>query len=153
EVFDKETSFDPRVDPVVRVEAGRLRSKLREYYELEGQADSVRIDLPKGTYAPVFRFIGPVEAALPRETIIPRIVAEAGSVETSVSVSSSILQQLKEESDLSARAAGGTVRLARHLWKWAVAAIVLVAIAGVAWLLRGPARKPTPVPEAIPLTS
>src|SRR5262245_49880787 len=37
EVFDKDSSFDTRVDPIVRVEAGRLRSKLREYYETEGQ--------------------------------------------------------------------------------------------------------------------
>ena len=80
EVFDKEASFDPRVDPVVRVEAGRLRSKLREYYEVEGQADPVRIDLPKGTYIPVFRFICPVEAPPPKDAIIPRIVADAGSV-------------------------------------------------------------------------
>src|SRR5262249_17423389 len=75
EVFDKETSFDPRVDPVVRVEAGRLRAKLREYYEVEGQSDPVRIDLPKGTYAPVFRFIRPVEAPPPKDAIIPRLVA------------------------------------------------------------------------------
>ena len=37
------------VDPVVRVEAARLRDKLREYYEADGQDDAVRIDLPKGS--------------------------------------------------------------------------------------------------------
>lgn len=51
EVFDREPSFDPAVDAIVRVEATRLRSKLREYYDGEGGADSVRFELPKGNYA------------------------------------------------------------------------------------------------------
>src|SRR5712692_10576118 len=48
EVFDREQSFDPRVDPIVRVEARRLRKKLEEYYEQEGAHDPLRIQLPKG---------------------------------------------------------------------------------------------------------
>jgi len=57
QVFGRSGEFDPNIDPVVRVEAGRLRDKLREYYEREGQSDAIRIDLPKGSYAPriVFR--------------------------------------------------------------------------------------------------
>jgi adenylate cyclase len=54
EVFDREDSYDPRTDPVVRGEARRLRSKLMEYYEGEGRKDPVRIHLPKGNYAAVF---------------------------------------------------------------------------------------------------
>jgi len=52
-VFDKDDSFDPRTDPIVRVEAGRLRSKLKEYYAAEGRDDQILIDLPKGSYVPV----------------------------------------------------------------------------------------------------
>jgi TolB-like protein len=52
EVFGRPETFDPIVDPVVRVEAGRLRDKLREYYASDGQGDLVHIQLPKGTYAP-----------------------------------------------------------------------------------------------------
>jgi TolB-like protein len=55
EVFDRKASYDPRVDPIVRVEARRLRSKLESYYAGEGRADELIIELPKGTYAPVFR--------------------------------------------------------------------------------------------------
>ncbi|HLW78666.1 MAG TPA: hypothetical protein VKU44_03615, partial [Terriglobia bacterium] len=55
EVFGRDGSYDPRIDPVVRVEAGRLRTRLAEYYRTEGQDDPVRIDLPKGTYVPDFR--------------------------------------------------------------------------------------------------
>jgi TolB-like protein len=54
EVFDRGEVFDPRVDPVVRVEARRLRAKLAEYYETDGHNDEVKIALPKGSYVPVF---------------------------------------------------------------------------------------------------
>ena len=49
EVFDRPETFDPIVDPIVRIEAARLRDKLREYYEADGRSDPIRIDLPKGT--------------------------------------------------------------------------------------------------------
>jgi TolB-like protein len=57
EVFGRPETFDPIVDTVVRVEAGRVREKLREYYRAEGQSDRVRIDLPKGTYKPQIEFL------------------------------------------------------------------------------------------------
>ena len=50
EVFDRTCDFDPSVDAIVRVEATRLRNKLREYYDGSGKADEVRIDFPKGGY-------------------------------------------------------------------------------------------------------
>ena len=55
QVFGKESSFDPRTDPIVRVQARRLRARLLRYYHDEGQHDEVIIDLPKGGYAPVFK--------------------------------------------------------------------------------------------------
>jgi TolB-like protein len=56
EVFDRPDTFDPIVHPLVRTEAARLREKLHEYYDTEGQSDPIRIDLPKGTYTPHFKF-------------------------------------------------------------------------------------------------
>jgi hypothetical protein len=56
EVFGRGSDFDSRVDSVVRVQAGRLRTKLHEYYETEGKDDGVIIILPKGQYAPVFSY-------------------------------------------------------------------------------------------------
>jgi adenylate cyclase len=56
EVFDRPETFDPVVDPVVRIEAGRLREKLREYYENGGHSDPIVIELPKGTYTPRIEF-------------------------------------------------------------------------------------------------
>ena len=51
-VFDRPETFDPVTDPLVRIEAARLREKLREYYGTDGQGDPIHIDLPKGTYTP-----------------------------------------------------------------------------------------------------
>ena len=55
DVYDRPPGFDPRLDGIVRVEAGRLRSKLREYYETEGKSSSIRIEFPKGGYSPLIK--------------------------------------------------------------------------------------------------
>ena len=55
-VFDRTDTFDSNVDPIVRMAAGRLRDRLREYYETDGRDDPVRIELPKGTYTPQIEF-------------------------------------------------------------------------------------------------
>ena len=55
DIFGRKTdSYDPAFDPIVRVQMGRLRSKLRGYYSGPGLADRVRIDVPVGSYVPVF---------------------------------------------------------------------------------------------------
>jgi len=60
EVFDRGQDFNPRLDPIVRVQARNLRSRIAKYYEGPGQGDPIRIELPKGTYVPVFHQVGPV---------------------------------------------------------------------------------------------
>src|SRR6266550_3313055 len=54
EVFGRQLDFDPHVDSMVRVQAGRLRTKLAEYYASEGADDQIMVELPKGTYALAF---------------------------------------------------------------------------------------------------
>ena len=54
-VFDRGEAFNPGADPIVRVQARRLRAKLNLFYETEGNADAVQIDLPCGGYVPVFQ--------------------------------------------------------------------------------------------------
>jgi TolB-like protein/Tfp pilus assembly protein PilF len=54
EVFDRGASYDPDIDATVRVEASRLRSRLREYYDTAGTEDPIFIDIPKGGYGAVF---------------------------------------------------------------------------------------------------
>jgi TolB-like protein len=62
EVFDRPSEYDPRLDSIVRVEARRLRSKLAEYYQADGAADTVRFRVPKGGYLPVVERLFPAEA-------------------------------------------------------------------------------------------
>jgi tetratricopeptide (TPR) repeat protein len=71
-VFEKGASFDPRNDPIVRVQARRLRARLTRYYHDEGTADEVVIELPKGGYLPVFRRR---EAVQPARALSPMLVS------------------------------------------------------------------------------
>jgi adenylate cyclase len=57
EVFDRTAEYDPNIDAIVRVEARRLRGKLKAYYEGQGTVDPVLIGLRPGSYVPVFRWI------------------------------------------------------------------------------------------------
>lgn len=54
EVFDRPSGYDPHQDPIVRVEARRLRAKLEEYYANETGHVALIISMPKGSYVPVF---------------------------------------------------------------------------------------------------
>ena len=68
-VFDRGEDFEPAVDPIVRNDARRLRSKLSEYYRGAAHAgDSLVIEIPKGGYLPVFRAV-PASAA--RVAVLP----------------------------------------------------------------------------------
>src|SRR5262245_22143408 len=55
EVFDRSGDFDPRIDPIVRVQAAKLRAKLIEYYAGPGADDAIVIGVPKGSYAAEIR--------------------------------------------------------------------------------------------------
>lgn len=55
EALGRTVDFDPQADPIVRVEATRLRRALNRYHASAIAADGVRIDLPLGSYVPVFR--------------------------------------------------------------------------------------------------
>jgi serine/threonine-protein kinase len=55
DVFGRQPSFDPKIDPIVRVEACRLRSRLNEYQNKEAKDDSLVIELSKRGYVPIIR--------------------------------------------------------------------------------------------------
>ena len=84
EVFDRSETFDPVFDPVVRIEAARLRDKLREYYAADGQSDPILIDLPKGSYTPQIEFRHEGVPQLARRRAPP--TQEASSTVPSVAV-------------------------------------------------------------------
>jgi adenylate cyclase len=75
-VFGRRDDFDPTVDPIVRIQAGRLRRSLERYYLLSGAGDPVRIELPRGTYVPLVRW------APPREK--PEAATDAGRASAAV---------------------------------------------------------------------
>ena len=68
----KGDDFDARNDPIVRVQARRLRARLARYYVEEGQADEIAIELPKGGYVPAFRHR---EAPQPVRTTAPTYIS------------------------------------------------------------------------------
>ena len=83
-VFGREDSFDPQADPVVRLEARRLRRDLDSYYVDSGQSDPVRISIPKGSYIPNFECHAPTGIAsdgkLSRpEEVLPEQIAQSSS--------------------------------------------------------------------------
>ncbi|KRE06727.1 hypothetical protein ASE63_23765 [Bosea sp. Root381] len=85
DVFGRDQSFDPAVDPIVRIEANRLRSALANYYDSGGRNDAIRISMSPGTYVPAFIVPGtvareeqpvkprtPVPVPTPQESIVVR---------------------------------------------------------------------------------
>jgi tetratricopeptide (TPR) repeat protein len=78
DVFGRNETFDPSVDSIVRVEIGRLRNKLREYYATDGRDDAIVFELPKGRYRPFIKFADqalfrpPPSAARGAETAVLR---------------------------------------------------------------------------------
>lgn len=66
EALGRDASFDPQADPIVRVEATRLRRALERYYAGAGAADEIEIVVPRGSYVPQF---------IPRQTAPPADVA------------------------------------------------------------------------------
>jgi len=111
EVFERAPGYDPQVDSLVRVEMGRLRSRLQEYYGQAGAGEPVRIEIPKGGYRPVFVF----RDAAPETASEP---AAAGA----------------PKRDFPAKVTGW------RDWRWIAAGIgAATALAAGVWLLRTPA--------------
>jgi hypothetical protein len=72
-VFARDESFDPASDPVVRLEAGRLRRALDTYYVDADRRDELRIRIPKGAYVADFERQGRDPSAQPDEDVIPDV--------------------------------------------------------------------------------
>lgn len=102
QVFSRPESFDPRTDPIVRVQARRLRARLDRYYRDEGHADDVVVELPKGGYAPIFRTRESVsapratlgEALAERHTITVRLFADCSPAATLAPLCRSLADEL-----------------------------------------------------------
>ncbi len=69
--FDRSDDFDPLTDPIVRIEASRLRRSLEHYYLTAGKSDHIRIDMPKGSYVATFRYADPTPEEVLRSPALP----------------------------------------------------------------------------------
>lgn len=101
EVYDRPTSYRPSEDSIVRSEARRLRTKLREYYQSAGKDDSVVIEYTPGSYVPLFRNTQQRELNTTAKDLAPRLhrrqgirIAVLPFVDTPVSTSCGIYAQL-----------------------------------------------------------
>src|SRR6185295_17871614 len=74
-VFDRGEDFNPRLDPIVRVQARNLRTRIAKYYETHGIDDPILIELPKGTYVPIFHKRVPEPADAEPMAAIPEVPA------------------------------------------------------------------------------
>ncbi|MGA3017567.1 MAG: tetratricopeptide repeat protein [Bryobacteraceae bacterium] len=80
-VFNRRASFDSSGDSVVRVAALHLRNRLRDYYAGSGRLDEVLIEVPKGSYLPVFRRADPIAATVSRRRgFSPKTMASAAGI-------------------------------------------------------------------------
>ncbi len=115
EVFERNDSYDPSIDATVRVEAGRLRSRLRDYYADAGCNDPLVIDVPKGGY---------------RATFTERSAGANGAVTEPVSAPGRVSAHQHAERPVW-----------RRMTPFALAAVVLIAaVAGIAFWKKRPPR-------------
>jgi len=104
EVFDRDDKYDPRVDSIVRVEAGRLRSRLDEYYNGDGTADEVRIVLPRGGYSAQFERRS--------EPLVPPLVSEPAKPSRSWATWALVIGAIAVVGAIAAWSLGGRTRSA-----------------------------------------
>jgi adenylate cyclase len=83
-VYGRPEQFDPQVDPIVRVEAGRLRRALDHYYLTAGKGDPIRIAIPKGSYVPTFSTV--MQASTANKTLTAEPDYSAPKTKPSIAV-------------------------------------------------------------------
>ena len=131
DVYGRDAStYDPRIDPVVRVDIGRLRTKLSEYYSASGRHAPLRLELPKGSYSVLFEANGAEEQEQP---------ALSASNNAGNGHAAAIVEEAPETPD------PGHPRATHRAWRaaWLLTAALLLSVVGarVYWL-----RHTTPHP-------
>jgi Tol biopolymer transport system component len=138
-VFGKTPSYDPKDEPIVRVEARRLRARLEEYYAEPGTSDPIRIRLPKGGYQAQFEEIPAprLQDAMPVEPAQPLAATPATVMDLGAPPSP----------------AAGTYRLGGARLLFLVALVAFFAGVGSVLLSRMSTMKPLLFKRIVPLTS
>lgn len=96
EAFERPETFSPVVDPIVRVEARRLREKLTRYYQQNGCSDDIVIEIPRGQYVPLFTSRTALPAFTPVSAALTVRPFAAASVKAQA-VSEALLYELVDQ--------------------------------------------------------
>ncbi|UVK50985.1 hypothetical protein DBIPINDM_004189 [Mesorhizobium sp. AR02] len=127
DVFGKDGDFDPSTDAVVRVQAGRLRELLQQYFANEGVAEPVRIAIPRGGYVPAYELnaIRLPEAAKPAEQTSAAPSEHPGAADDTLAAAALLAP------------AAPVPSVARHLRFFWMAIAIVIAMLGVLILRQG----------------
>lgn len=131
-VYGRRADYDTREDPIVRVEAARLRAKLREYYESSGKSDQIRFELPKGTYTPR------IQRARTGEPGVAPQKGQRAPLEIAAQTSAA------GSPEVVTRQGAGQRR-----WVLWAAGVVVVVLAGTVWTLNRPRAAQDTEPKTI----
>ena len=144
DVFGKDAGFDPSTDAVVRVQAGRLRELLEQYFTTEGAAEPIRIVIPRGSYIPSYE---PNGVGIPFQPSTGQRQAPFVLDHIPATISPEVITIQTPSNGGSGVASGATATLFRHLHVFwvAVAVIFIVMITFTVLMLRqtyGPGLSP-----------
>ena len=140
EALGRRPEFDQKRDSIVRVEAHRLRKRLREYYETEGAQHELHIEIPSGQYTPKFIFTDPVHR--PAAAAVEALAAvEETRKETAI-----VPAEHEPVAPVRRAVAAGFV------WRWVgLAMLTLCAVAGGILVMKIRAERPVLAREMVAL--
>jgi TolB-like protein len=144
DVLERGADYDPDVDATVRVEASRLRHRLREYYDTAGRTDPILIDIPKGGYGAVFSsrernaYSSVSDAARSQEQ---SNASGSGFNGTQVSGSPAVELNLSEAQFPAGQSTESAWRVGAAVAVTAIAAVVVIGL----WLAKRPPQTAGPI--------
>jgi tetratricopeptide (TPR) repeat protein len=121
DVFGKDSEFDPSTDAVVRVQAGRLRELLEQYYATEGTGDPVRVTIPRGSYVPAYQIVSTADT--------PPVAKEAAK-DIVLAEEPSEIAPAEEQAVVADKQAPLSPQLARHVRMFWMALGAIIAMLG-----------------------
>ncbi len=140
DVFGRDADFDPSTDADVRVQAGRLRDLLDQYFATEGAAEPLHISIPRGSYVPTYSLLSAtepapaaptVEAATPATSESEPVASEVIGVQTAPSpAENAALRPRNSDASVRSRRGSPTEAIARQLQMLMAAIGVVIALLG-----------------------
>jgi hypothetical protein len=132
DAFRRKPTYDNNADPVVRVVAGEVRKRLAQYYSVPENAGQIRIELPIGSYVPIFHFTSPAEMAPDIETAAQHL--EHLPIPEEIPAEQAESQDSRSPEDRNPR---------RQVWVAVGGALIVLAAVAGAWRVTHPAPKPS----------